>query len=178
MFSAELIRQMVSMLPLYIGEAVFSCLYAVKFLVPKYDTKPLLAMWMLPSVLLDELLFALVPNIDPWHDPLWIAARIILLTLMQRSLFFQRERGMHAFLTASIIAVIYLTKYLIVMPYTAVSDLMWEHIMPYLLNQMKHYVMTAVLLQSALIRKDICISSRSKIRSAEISSSTPKHTCP
>ena len=134
-FSTELIRQMFSMLPLYIGEAVFSCLYTAKFLLQKYDTKQLLALWVLPYVILDELLFALVPNIDPLHDPMWITARIFLLTLLQRSLFIQREPGMHSFLTASIIAVVYLTKYLIVMPYATVSDITWGHIMPYLLNQ-------------------------------------------
>lgn len=126
---------MIDILPLYIGEAVFSCLYAAKFLVQKYETKQLLTLWLLPSVILDELLFALVPNTDPWHDLMWIAARIFLLILLQRSLFIRREQGMHSFLTASIIVVVYLTKYLIVMPYTAVSDLTWDHIMPYLLNQ-------------------------------------------
>ena len=135
MFNAELLRQMIDMLPLYVGEAVFSCLYAAKFLVQKYETKQLLTLWLLPSVILDELLFALVPNTDPWHDLMWIAARIFLLTLLQRSLFIRREPGMHSFLTASIIVVVYLTKYLIVMPYAAVSDLTWDHIMPYLLNQ-------------------------------------------
>lgn len=142
MSNAELLRQMMDMLPLYIGESVFSCLYIAKFLSPKYETKLLLALWVLPSAVLDELLFALVPNTDPWHDPMWIAARILLLSVLQYALFLRREMGMHAFLICSIIAVIYLTKYLIVMPYTAISDLVWGHLMPYLLN---HNILDGIL---------------------------------
>lgn len=134
-FNSDLLKQIIDMLPLYIGEAIFSCLYISSFLSARLETKQLIFLWTLPTVILEELLFAVIPNIDPWHDPLWIIARVILLLLLQRLLFKTREPGMHAFLTSSIIAAVYLTKYLIVMPYTTLSDLVWGRIMPYLLNK-------------------------------------------
>ncbi len=135
MFSTDLLRQMIDMIPLYIGEAVFSCLFISSFLSARFETKTLILLWTLPTVIIDELLFAIIPNTDPWHDPLWIIARIILLLSLQRFLFIKREPGMHAFLTSGIIAAVYLTKYLVVMPYVTINNLVWGRIMPYLLNK-------------------------------------------
>ena len=134
MFDNEILQQVIYMLPEFIAEAVVSCLYCEKFFSAKTETFVRRCVWITPYTICDILLFAILPNTIVWHDAIWSIYRIVILTLLQSSLFVRREIGMHAFTITSILSVVYFIRYLTSIPMVIVSDLVWSKIMPYLLN--------------------------------------------
>ncbi len=134
-FNEETLRQLVFILPIYIAEAAFSFFYVKKFLVPKYSLWLVLTGWCVPQVFLDGLLFIQFDNSFPFFDLIRIAERLAVLLILQFLLFHRREYGMHIFLSVSTIAVVFLLRYFTSIPYATASDLLWGHIMPFLLNR-------------------------------------------
>ena len=134
MFDNEILQQVIYMLPEFIAEAFFSCIYCEKFFFAKTETFARRCVWVIPYTICDILLFAVLPNTIVWHDAIWSVYRIVILVLLQSSLFVRREIGMHTFTIVSILSVVYFIRYLTSIPMVIVSDLVWSKIMPYLLN--------------------------------------------
>ena len=130
MFDNEILQQVIYMLPEFIAEAVVSCTYCEKFFSAKTETFVRRCVWITPYTICDILLFSVLPNTIVWHDAIWSVYRIVILTLLQSSLFVRREIGMHAFTITSIMSVVYFIRYLTSIPMVIVSDFVWSKFMP------------------------------------------------